>query len=62
MKNNLLPGFESELKWIDENPQYYKNHEHQELVKTNIAIRYKCVKMMSDLDRVLNNIKENKGE
>ena len=49
----IKSGLESEKDWIDNHPEYYDSKEHQELVKLNIEIRYRCVKMIGDLDNSL---------
>ncbi|AUR89134.1 hypothetical protein NVP1121O_106 [Vibrio phage 1.121.O._10N.286.46.C4] len=46
-------GLDSEKGWIDNNPQYYKSKEHQELVKRNIEIRYRAQAMINLLNRSL---------
>ena len=46
----MLTGLESEKKWVDNTPQYYGNKQHQELVKINIEIRYRCQEMLNQLD------------
>ena len=49
----LLSGLESELLWIGNNPQYYRDKQHQEQVKKNIYTRYKLNDMLNKLNRVL---------
>ena len=46
-------GLETEKEWIDNHPEFYNNKEHQELVKTNIEIRYRALRMISKLNQVL---------
>ena len=48
----IKSGLESKKEWADNHPEYYDNKEHQELVKLNIEIRYRCVKMMADIDKM----------
>ena len=50
---NIKGGLESECEWIDNHPERYKGKEHQELVKQNIAIRYRCNKMIASIDSML---------
>lgn len=35
-----MTSYEWECKWIDDHPEYYEGHYHQEAVKRLIAIRY----------------------
>lgn len=37
----ILSGEDSECLWIDNHPEYYRDKDHQELVKSNIRKRYK---------------------
>lgn len=48
-----MSALESELDWIDNNPQYYRDKQHQEQVKKNIYTRYKLNDMLTKLNRVL---------
>lgn len=41
MMSKILSGSVSECKWVDNNPQFYDNRNHQEIVKRNIKLRYK---------------------
>lgn len=50
------PGCISECEWVDNNPQHYRNAEHQELVKTNIRLRYRTQRLINKIDRVLKDI------
>ena len=50
----LLSGLENELKWIDNNPQFYDNKHHQERVKRNIETRYRYQTMINKLNKALN--------
>lgn len=54
MKNkNWESGLESELKWVDNHPEYYDNKHHQERVKRSIEFRYRCQDMLNKLNKVL---------
>lgn len=50
------PGCISECEWVDTNPQYYRNAEHQELVKANIRLRYRAQKLVSKIDHAVKDI------
>lgn len=50
--NKILSGLESEKLWIDTHPEYYDNPQHQELVKTNIEIRYRVLGMLRKLNSI----------
>jgi hypothetical protein len=49
MENKNL---KQELEWIDKNPQYYKNAQHQEDVKHNITVNYEIRELESQLNIV----------
>ena len=49
----LLSGLESELKWIDNHPEFYDNSQHQEAVKKAIVYRYRIQSMIQNLNKVL---------
>lgn len=36
----MLSGHESEMKWVDEHPEYYNGKQHQDSVKRAIYTRY----------------------
>lgn len=40
----------SELAWIDKNPQYYDSLLHAEAVKGNIVKRYKIIDLKRQLE------------
>lgn len=46
-------GLETETAWIRNNPQYYHDEAHQELVIKNITYRYKLQAMSNAIDKVL---------
>lgn len=49
----LLSGLEREKLWVDNHPEYYDNERHQQLVKTNIEIRYRVQEMINQLNKVI---------
>ena len=50
--SKILAGLESEKLWVDNHPEYYDNAQHQELVKTNIEIRYRVLGMLRQLNSI----------
>lgn len=50
--DKFLSGLESEKLWVDNHPEYYDNTQHQELVKTNIEIRYRVLGMLRQLNSI----------
>ncbi len=49
----VLNGMESEKRWIEDNPQYYDNKAHQQLVKDRVEFRYRGQELLRKLDKVL---------
>lgn len=60
-KTKLQPGIITECVWIDNNPQYYRNPEHQTLVKNNIRLRYRAQIMLNKLNAVLRDTNEQRN-
>ena len=50
--DRFLSGLESEKLWIDNHSEHYNNIQHQELVKTNIEIRYRVLGMLRQLNSI----------
>ena len=46
-------ALKSELDWIENHPEYYRDKHHAEQVKKNILTRYKLNELLNKLNRVL---------